>query len=693
MNSYSPLAMLCLGVLAGQGALAATVTYQANGTVTSLSEKTPPQRPDDIALGKAFIYTFTVDDATTPNSISTAEQGQYDALLASTVQIGNYVTGISLDPLPAYNGVAVTDSTAPGPSVYASDGIAVDQSDRWPSSGYTRQQISLTLIHSGPGGPFDSTSLAAALPKMDQLQTRYLAFRDQNETMPQVGYMTLAETNSFTLTNVASVPKAFDNADALINDTQLLDDASQSFQFTPEMTGTLDMIALHVFRIADRLAPVTSFRILPTASDGSVDFAHAMESFAVRPAYFQQAFPPTADFPPPLIVKSLSNPVLVAGRKYWIYLETPQAIQWRKSSKPMRGYYSSASPLRQRDETVAQPGAFTVQVKAFEVPTAQNDAVVVAVDHSISIDVLANDSAASGQTLDPTSLVFPVHPQHGSVAFNPANGVVIYQPTAGYTGTDTFSYTVRDVRAALSTPATVSIRVQPAPVAANDTGTLSAGQAVTLDVLANDQSNGGTLDAASLVVLGAALHGSTVVANGKIDYTPQAGYSGTDAFQYLVRDNLGTASNPASVSLTIRALPVAANDTASVRAGEVVTVDVLANDTSAGGTIDTASIAITSAPSHGTAVIAGTRITYTAATGYAGADTFQYTVKDDRGARSNAATVSIDVTAPPPPGGGGTPGGGGSPGGGGGGATDVAELLVLAGLTGLALRRRFRQRA
>jgi hypothetical protein len=188
-------------------------------------------------------------------------------------------------------------------------------------------------------------------------------------------------------------------------------------------------------------------------------------------------------------------------------------------------------------------------------PVAQNDSVVCAINKSIPISVLANDAAAPGQSLNVSSLTITTAPQHGTASVNSMNGSVTYQPASGYSGTDSFQYTVRDGLGALSNVASVSVRVQPAPVAANDTATLQANQNVTINVLANDTSTGGTLDTASIKIAVSPTHGTAVVMNGEVVYTPTMGYSGLDTFQYSVQDNLGTASNVATVSIEVTAPP------------------------------------------------------------------------------------------------------------------------------------------
>jgi hypothetical protein len=92
-------------------------------------------------------------------------------------------------------------------------------------------------------------------------------------------------------------------------------------------------------------------------------------------------------------------------------------------------------------------------------------------------------------------------------------------------------------------------------VAANDTTTLQANQNVTINVLANDTSVGGTLNSASIKIVVPPAHGTAAVMNGEVVYTPTMGYSGLDTFQYSMQDNLGTASNVATVSIEVTALP------------------------------------------------------------------------------------------------------------------------------------------
>lgn len=204
-------------------------------------------------------------------------------------------------------------------------------------------------------------------------------------------------------------------------------------------------------------------------------------------------------------------------------------------------------------------------------PAAQDDAAVCAVNKTASINVLTNDTAGPGQSLSKTSVSITTMPAHGTASVDAATGLVTYQPAQGYVGSDAFNYTVRDGLGAVSNVATVTVRVQPAPVANNDTSTIQANTSTTINVLANDTSAGGSLDASTLKIVVAPAHGTASITNGGngVIYTPASGYSGLDTFQYTVSDNLETVSNAATVSIEITA-PPAAHGGGAIGAGSLL---------------------------------------------------------------------------------------------------------------------------
>ena len=95
------------------------------------------------------------------------------------------------------------------------------------------------------------------------------------------------------------------------------------------------------------------------------------------------------------------------------------------------------------------------------------------------------------------------------------------------------------------------------------------------------------------------------------------------------------------------AAPVAANDSTSTLKNLPAVINVLSNDTDVDGTLDATTVTIVDGPAHGSVSINATTgaITYTPTADYVGADSFTYTVKDNDGAVSSAATVNIDVAS------------------------------------------------
>ncbi len=101
-----------------------------------------------------------------------------------------------------------------------------------------------------------------------------------------------------------------------------------------------------------------------------------------------------------------------------------------------------------------------------------------------------------------------------------------------------------------------------------------------------------------------------------------------------------------TLEVEVDGTPVATDDTVSTVKDLTKTINVLANDTDADGTLDVTSVTIVDSPLHGTVTVNATSgvITYKPTSGYMGSDTFTYTIKDNEGNVSNVATVTLDVT-------------------------------------------------
>ena len=104
-------------------------------------------------------------------------------------------------------------------------------------------------------------------------------------------------------------------------------------------------------------------------------------------------------------------------------------------------------------------GTVSVMVRSVaDAPVAQDDAYTTDEDTQLTVGapgVLANDTDRDGDVL---AAALVTSPSHGTVTLN-ANGSFVYQPTAAFNGTDSFTYRTRD-GSGTSIAATVTITVR-----------------------------------------------------------------------------------------------------------------------------------------------------------------------------------------------------------------------------------------
>ena len=145
--------------------------------------------------------------------------------------------------------------------------------------------------------------------------------------------------------------------------------------------------------------------------------------------------------------------------------------------------------------------------------------------------MLANDTTGNPAA----TITANTQPAHGMLMFNTSDGSFVYTPTAGYTGSDSFTYTISNGSGTFGTgssTATVSLTVNgSAPRASNDgpytvtTGTTLTVSAAT-GVLANDTKGTPT---ATIAANTQPAHGTLMLnsGDGSFVYTPTAGYTGS----------------------------------------------------------------------------------------------------------------------------------------------------------------------
>lgn len=313
----------------------------------------------------------------------------------------------------------------------------------------------------------------------------------------------------------------------------------------------------------------------------------------------------------------------------------------------------------------------TIQVTAVnDPPTASDDMYTVDEDSmDNALNVLMNDSAGPNEPSDSLTIVqVGATSSGGVVTIVAGGGSLLYSPPAGFLGTDTFTYTVRD-QGGLEDSATVTITVESAvlPRARADSATTQENTPVSINVLAND-----SIHPESRAIIVSTTNGSfgavAIDDNGtpndtgddKLTYTPSnPNFFGTDSFTYTLNDTAAQGENStATVSVTITNVndpPILVDDQITTTEDTVTTIAVstlLSNDSpgageGAGETPNPQTLTITSVTAisaGGTVVLAGDNVIYTPAKDFNGTFLFTYTAVDNGvPPLSGSATVTITV--------------------------------------------------
>ena len=255
-----------------------------------------------------------------------------------------------------------------------------------------------------------------------------------------------------------------------------------------------------------------------------------------------------------------------------------------------------------------------------------------------SLNVLANDSDPDG---DPLTIVDVSTPSNGTTSIS--GQVILYTPAAGFSGTDTFSYTIDDGFGGQDT-ATVTVLVerpnQP-PVANDVTANTVRTQAVDIDVLANDTDPDG--DPLSIVDVSQPANGTVVVSGDQIRYQPEQLFFGEDSFTYTISDGRG-GEDSATVFVDVafaNQAPVANPDEATGPAGTPIVVDVLANDFDPDGDpLEVIEVVQVRGAAADAVINTDGSISFTIAERCSGFNLFRYTITDPFGA-TDSATVTV----------------------------------------------------
>jgi hypothetical protein len=181
-------------------------------------------------------------------------------------------------------------------------------------------------------------------------------------------------------------------------------------------------------------------------------------------------------------------------------------------------------------------------------PVAVNDNKSTHAGVALTFDPRANDSEPDG---DPLTITAKTDGAHGFVQILSGGTQIKFTPTAGYVGTDSFTYTISDGLGGFATATVAMTMGNTAPSAVNDTMAVSLNTAASLDPRTNDTDADG--DALTITAKTDGAHGTVAITGGGagITYTPANGYTGADSFTYTIADgNGGTATGTANVTVS-----------------------------------------------------------------------------------------------------------------------------------------------
>lgn len=241
---------------------------------------------------------------------------------------------------------------------------------------------------------------------------------------------------------------------------------------------------------------------------------------------------------------------------------------------PSAGFYGKDSLVYSRSNISSDPCVPVLSDTAIvritinnQPPVAGNDIVTTFGCTPVDINVKNNDSDPEGT---PLTINIVTNPSNGTLTIN-GNGTIKYTPNNGFTGSDGFSYKVKDGSpdslqsntASVSVTVSGSANANQAPVGVADTDNTLINQPVNTDVLANDSDPNSDPLSVSITAAGllAPTNGTLVLlGNKQIRYIPNANFTGTDTYEYQLTDNHPSCSGSSSLSVkvlvTIKVTPI-----------------------------------------------------------------------------------------------------------------------------------------
>ena len=621
-------------------ALTATlVSGPAHGTLTFNDDGSFDYAPNAAFVGSES-FTYKVTDGTyespaaavtieVTNDVPSAANTAFDVHHGTTLtrdDVGLQIAAQDDDDDPLT--FSVVNAPTHGSVTLNSDGTFAYT----PDAGFTGADLFSFKTNDGLA---DSNSATVAVDVTNDeptlLSQTYQTRHDQTLTAGGAGVLaTAADMNGDALTaSVASVPT---HGTVTLN-------TDGAFTYTPTVgfAGT-DTFTVQANDGAESSQPATVTidvtNEVPTASEASYNVDHGGTLTVTDFGLATNAFDADGD---PRTFEVVTNPAsgTLSLNSDGTFTYTPNA-----------GFAGEDTFSYRVTDGIAHSEAAAVTVNVTNsVPYLSGSTYTTQHDAALSVNGLLASGAWDADGDDLTATISQ-GPANGTVTFDTATGDFTYTPNAGFAGTDSFTYTVSD-GTAQSDPVTVTLNVRNTAPQALDRQFL----------LRHDVSQSyepGTLlcvsdpdeDPLSAALVTGPSHGTLVFnSDGSFDYTPDAGYVGTDSFTYKVNDGL-TDSNTATVTLDVSNVkPTVSADYLAVKHHQTLTftaADLLSNDFDFDG--DSIALVNVSAATNGTLTYDSQTDTYTFDPGdFVGTASFTYQLND--GAEdSDPATVEIDVT-------------------------------------------------
>ena len=299
---------------------------------------------------------------------------------------------------------------------------------------------------------------------------------------------------------------------------------------------------------------------------------------------------------------------------------------------PNEGYIGNETfTYRATDGNDASPPA-TVSLTANRVPAGTivgGSPVVVRRNAATRISIGITDADA-----DPVTKTIAAAPSHGTLGpLEPTlSGVkILYTPTPGFAGDDSFSLLLDDGYDAVPFVVDLTV-VNEAPVAFNASTTGFVGSDVGVNLTATDPDGDPLtfeiVTGPAVGTLGAIT--STGPASARVVYSPGAATAGPQSFTYRVTDGIDVSAAATVTVQLITEAPLAVATNVSTPEDTPVAITLTGIDQQG----DPLTFAIVTAPLHGTlgAITSlgpfTASVTYTPDPHYSGADFFQFTVSD-----------------------------------------------------------------